>query len=118
MRLLFLAGLLSLAVTIPLRAQEDCSRLRLEQMAARVKDVQQHLLAIKVEQMDTSVPSSTEEQIRAIKESLAAFVNVYIGCQQGSTVDTKTLESRLADFLGANKPERVAPVDPEKLPEL
>jgi hypothetical protein len=83
-----------------------------------VKDLQLQLLTDKVEEMDTSVPSSTQEQIRAFKNSLAAAVDLYAGCQQGSAVDVRTLGSRLAGLLGANKPKQAAPVASEKFPEL
>ena len=83
-----------------------------------MKDLQLQLLTDKVEEMDTSVPSSTQEQIRAFKNSLAAAVDLYAGCQQGSAVDVRTLGSRLAGLLGANKPKQAAPVASEKFPEL
>jgi hypothetical protein len=116
-RSLTLCGFLALALTTPLRAADDCSQVGLEQVSARVKDLQLQLLAIKVGEMDTSVPPSTQQQIRGMKDALAAAVALYVGCQERSTIDVKVLETRLAALLSANKPQQVAPCDPEKTPE-
>jgi len=116
-RLLALCGFLLLTLTTPLRADEACFQSRLNQLAAGVKDVQQQLLAVKVEEMDTSVPPSTPQQIRNFKDALAAAVDSYVECQQGSTVVAKAFENYLAVQLGANEPERAASTDPEKIPE-
>jgi hypothetical protein len=110
-------GFLALTLTTPLQAADNCSQVGLEQASARVKDLQLQLLAIKVGEMDTSVPPSTQQQIRGMKDALAAAVDLYVGCQQRSTIDVKVLETRLAILLGANKVEQAAPIDPEKIPE-
>jgi hypothetical protein len=114
-RSLALCSFLALALTTPLRADEGCSQSRLSQLAAGVKEVQQQLLAVKVEEMDTNVPPSTTQQIRNFKDALAAAVDSYVECQQGSAIDAKAFENRLAVLLGANEPERAAPTDPEKM---
>lgn len=109
----------ALSLAAPIRAADDCSEARFEETSARVKAVQSQLLADKVEEMDTSVTSSIQQQIRTMKAALTDSVNLYMECQQGSNLDTKTLEIRLAGLLGANEPKPAAltSTSPQNFPE-
>jgi hypothetical protein len=103
-RALRITALLCLAMPTMLRAQEDCSPAKLEEIASRVKDVQKSPIDIDVgKDLDTSVSPSMQANISAMKDSLAAMADAYLGCKHENTADAKKIEAGLAELLGVNK---------------
>jgi len=104
----------ALIAAAPLRAATDCSKSRLAQLSSKVANEQKQLLGIEAEEMDTGVPIAIQQHIHALKDAIAGTTDVYVTCQQDRTMDAKALESRLAQLLGANRPE---PTDSHPAPE-
>ena len=101
-----IAGMYILAVSAPLRAG-DCSQDGVKLAAAKAKAVRAALLVVNVGAggMDTSVATATQSQIRTFKDALAAAADAFMNCEPGGAIDVKTLESQLAELLGANTPK-------------
>jgi hypothetical protein len=103
-RALRIAVLLCLAMPTTLRAQENCSSADLEKLASRVKEVQKRPIDIDLgKDLDTSVSPSMQANISAMKDSLAAMADAYLGCKHENTADAKKIEAGLAELLGAIK---------------
>jgi len=116
LRFAIFSVLFVLALCLPVQAVGECSQARLEQAANRVRDVQTILLATRVGSMDPSIPPEIRPQIRAMKDALAAAVDLEMNCLQGAFVNAETLQDQLSALLGANKPQRPAYNSAEEVP--
>ncbi len=109
MRRVAIAGLLILAMSAGVRADEGCSQERLKVVAEKVKAEQAELLGVSVGYggTDTGVPVATQNLIRAFKDSLAAAADAFMDCERGGVDDAKGIETRLAGLLGASVEDSV-----------
>jgi len=101
MRIPMICGFLFLALVPVLRAEQVCSQEAVRGSASKAKAVRAELLAIKVEEMETSVPDAARLRIRALKDALAATVDAQMRCESDEAVKVAALESKLAAALDA-----------------
>jgi hypothetical protein len=96
--------LLLAAACLPAAAQTPCSTAAIASATAQVNDIQHHLSAIKMEDVDTDVPPSLQQETTLLKQSLATTVQAVLACQP---IDAQpaALQTTLATTLKANAPE-------------
>jgi len=97
---------------------EPCESPQFKAALAKVKAQQAQLLAYKLhDDMDESVPTPLQEQIRNFKDALAELGDAAAACTSPGD-DAESIESELAGQLEANKPATQEVYDDKKPPQL
>jgi hypothetical protein len=102
-----LPGILFLATAcLSASAQTSCSATAtaIATASAQVAEIQHHLSAIKLQDMDTDVPPSLQQETTLLKQSLATAVQAVLACQP-LDAQPAALKTALATALKANAPE-------------
>ena len=99
-------------------ADQTCSRDTVRHSAAEVKAIQAQLMAVKLEPTDSGVSPAMQQQIRAIKDALAATVDAYMHCEPGNELNAKQVQDELASLLNANNPDNPSQYTAENMPQV
>jgi hypothetical protein len=89
---------------------QTCSQNAIQRAAENAKLIHARLLAIKgtsQDEIDYDVTPATHQLIRAMKDALTTATNEYLQCESGNSADAQTIETALANLIGANAPESV-----------
>jgi len=87
---------------------QTCSHDAIQSAAENAKSIHARLLAIKgtfSDEINYNVSPSTRQLIRAMKNGISTTVGEFMRCEPESSADAKTIETALADLLGANELE-------------
>jgi len=89
---------------VPCDAQTPCSPSSLEDVASRVRSIQEKLKHVQVGEMDTTVPATVRNQLVKLKDALSCVADVALA-QAGPSIDAVELQNRIAKVLTANSQE-------------
>jgi hypothetical protein len=85
-------------------AQVPCSKIAIANASSQLNDIQHRLSSIKLEDMDTEVPPSIQQDTTLLKNRLAHAVEAVLACNP-TDAQPSALETSLAQALKANVSE-------------